>query len=51
MLEVCSFNYISFQLAASGGTFLAETINDGFSFNSLLPMTYSIRALEMCFNY
>lgn len=35
------------QLAASGGTFPVETINDGFKgFNSLLPMTYSIRAFR-----
>lgn len=34
-------------VAASGGTFPVETINDGFKgFNSILPMTYSIRAFR-----
>ena len=35
------------QLAASGGTFPVETIDNGFKgFTSLLPMTYTIRAFR-----
>jgi putative membrane protein len=35
------------QLAASGGTFPVETIDNGFKgFTSFLPMTYTIRAFK-----
>ena len=35
------------QLAASGGTFPVETIDNGFKvFTNMLPMTYTIRAFR-----
>lgn len=37
------------QLAASGGTFPVETIDNGFRFlNPLLPMTYTIKIFKDC---